>query len=66
MPLAVEYDADRKLAGSCSGRGGGGDSVSVVAAVTAAGGVELATLRRGTLTPLSATITASLSKPYLN
>jgi hypothetical protein len=41
--------------------GGGADCVAVIAAVTAAGNVELVTLQRGPLTPLSATISVSLS-----
>ena len=40
--------------------GSGGDAVAVVAAVTAAGNLELVTLQRGPLTPLSATISVSL------
>ncbi len=59
VPLAVEPDAARQLPGS-SHSGRGGDAVSVVAAVTAAGALELVTLRRGALTPLTATVTASI------
>ena len=60
VPLAVEHDAARQLPGS-SHSGPGGDAVSVVAAVTSAGALELVTLRRGALTPLTATVTASIS-----
>jgi hypothetical protein len=58
-PLAVEPDSMRQLPGS-SHSGRGGDAVSIVAAVTSAGAVELITLRRGALSPLSATVTASI------
>ncbi len=43
--------------------GEGGDAVAVLAAVTSAGNVELITLQRGALTPLSSAISVSLGMP---
>ena len=40
--------------------GRGGDAVAVLAAVTAAGNIELVTLQRGAVCPLSATVSVSL------
>lgn len=56
VPVAVGGDL-----GSASGRGG--DATTVVAAVTDAGGLEVATVRRGALSPLSAQLTLSLGAP---
>ena len=58
-PVPVAVAGDR---GSGSGRGG--DATTVVAAVTDAGGLEVATVRRGTLSPLSAQLTLSLGAPF--
>ena len=55
VPLAVAGDRS-------SGCGRGGDAATVVAAVTAGGGLEVATIRRGTLSPLSVTVSLSLGK----
>lgn len=49
----------------CAGRGG--DAVAVVAAVTAAGNLELVTLQRGAVCPLMGTVSVSLGRrPPLN
>lgn len=56
-PVPVAVAGDR---GSSSGRGG--DAAVVLAAVTAAGGLEVATVRRGTLSQLAATVSMSLGE----
>jgi hypothetical protein len=56
-PVPVGVAGDRG-----SGSGSGGDAAAVLAVVTAAGTLEVATLRRGALSPLSATVTLSLGE----
>lgn len=56
-PVPVAVAGDR---GSASGRGG--DAAAVLAAVTAAGGLEVASVRRGSLSPLAATVSISLGE----
>ena len=56
-PVPVGVAGDRG-----SGSGVGGDAAAVLAVVTAAGTLEIATLRRGALSPLSATVTLSLGE----
>lgn len=53
MPLAVAGDRG-------SGSGLGGDATAAFATGTDAGGLEIVTLRRGALLPLSAQLTTSL------
>lgn len=56
-PVPVGVAGDR---GSASGTGG--DSAVVLASVTAAGGLEVATMRRGALSPLTAAVSLSLGE----
>ena len=56
-PVPVGVAGDRG-----SGSGAGGDAAAVLAVVTAAGTLEIATLRRGALSPLSAAVTLSLGE----
>jgi hypothetical protein len=58
-PVPVGVAGDRG-----SGSGSGGDAAAVLAVVTAAGTLEVATLRRGALSPLSATVTLSLGERH--
>lgn len=61
VPVGVGWAGDLSQPSSQSGEGG--DAVAVLAAVTSAGNVELITLQRGALTPLSSAISVSLGMP---
>ena len=61
VPVGAGWAGDLNQPSSQSGEGG--DAVAVLAAVTSAGNVELITLQRGALTPLSSAISVSLGKP---
>ncbi|MCJ1303500.1 hypothetical protein MMC08_006310 [Hypocenomyce scalaris] len=61
VPVGVGWAGDLSQPSSQSGEGG--DAVAVLAAVTSAGNVELITLQRGALTPLSSAISVSLGTP---
>ncbi|KAL3161421.1 hypothetical protein ABBQ32_010311 [Trebouxia sp. C0010 RCD-2024] len=58
VPVGAGWAGDLNQPSGQSGEGG--DAVAVLAAVTSAGNVELITLQRGSLTPLSSTISVSL------
>ena len=58
VPVGAGWAGDLNQPSSQSGEGG--DAVAVLAAVTSAGNVELITLQRGALTPLSSAISVSL------
>ena len=58
VPVGAGWAGDLNQPSGQSGEGG--DAVAVLAAVTSAGNVELITLQRGALTPLSSTISVSL------
>lgn len=58
VPVGAGWAGDLNQPSGQSGEGG--DAVAVLAAVTSAGNVELVTLQRGSLTPLSSTISVSL------
>ena len=58
VPVGAGWAGDLNQPSGQSGEGG--DAVAVLAAVTSAGSVELITLQRGALTPLSSTISVSL------
>ena len=61
VPVGAGWAGDLNQPSSQSGEGG--DAVAVLAAVTSAGNVELITLQRGALTPLSSAISVSLGMP---
>ena len=61
VPVGAGWAGDLNQPSGQSGEGG--DAVTVLAAVTSAGNVELITLQRGALTPLSSTISVSLGAP---
>ncbi len=61
VPVGAGWAGDLNQPSSQSGEGG--DAVAVLAAVTSAGNVELITLQRGALTPLSIAISVSLGMP---
>ena len=61
VPVGAGWARDLNQPSGQSGEGG--DAVAVLAAVTSAGNVELITLQRGALTPLSSTISVSLGRP---
>lgn len=61
VPVGAGWAGDLNQPSGQSGEGG--DAVAVLAAVTSAGNVELITLQRGALTPLSSTISVSLGMP---
>lgn len=58
VPVGAGWAGDLNQPSGQSGEGG--DAVAVLAAVTSAGNVELITLQRGALTPLTPTISVSL------
>lgn len=58
VPVGAGWAGDSNQPSGQSGEGG--DAVTVLAAVTSAGNVELITLQRGSLTPLSSAISVSL------
>lgn len=58
VPVGAAWARNSNQPSSQSGEGG--DAVAVLAAVTSAGNVELITLQRGSLTPLSSAISVSL------
>ena len=58
VPVGAAWAGNSNQPSSQSGEGG--DAVAVLAAVTSAGNVELITLQRGSLTPLSSAISVSL------
>ena len=58
VPIGAGWAGDSNQPSGQSGEGG--DAVTVLAAVTSAGNVELITLQRGSLTPLSSAISVSL------
>ena len=58
VPVGAGWAGDLNQPSSQSGEGG--DAVAVLAAVTSAGNVELITVQRGSLTPLSSAISVSL------
>ena len=60
VPVGAGWAGDLNQPSGQSGEGG--DAVAVLAAVTSAGNVELITLQRGSLTPLSSAISVSLGE----